>query len=141
VIGLLTTILKTAGSFLTSELPPGVLDLEQTRRLKDLNHLESKKFFVVAFSVLILSGFFFASVGVLFSLPSEPEKITGFITLFSKTIEILAIIISFYLGAKTAIDLKYNSSSNASIENQSNTITENITIIKTNQKEDDYELN
>jgi hypothetical protein len=65
--------------------------------------------------------------------------------LFTKTIEILAIVIAFYVGAKTAVDLKYSSNSNSSISNVAETITEKIeetiTIIHTNQKEEDYELN
>ena len=113
--------------------------------MQELNHLESKKFFIVITSVIILTIFFFASVGLLFILPPTPEIITGFVTLFTKTIEILAIVIAFYVSAKTAIDLKYTSFSNASIANNSETITEKIeetiTVIHTNQKEEDYELN
>lgn len=141
----LQTILKTAGSLLTNQAPPDVVDESEKERLQELNHLESKKFFIVITSVIILTIFFFASVGLLFILPPTPEIITGFVTLFTKTIEILAIVIAFYVSAKTAIDLKYTSFSNASIANNSETITEKIeetiTVIHTNQKEEDYELN
>jgi hypothetical protein len=145
VLETLKNIIKTAGSFLTNQAPPGIDREAEKERLQDLNHLESKKFFIVMTSVLILTLFFFCSVGILFCLPQTPEIINGFITLFTKTIEILAIVIAFYVSAKTAVDLKYNSNSNTSISNVAETITEKIeetiTVIHTNQKEEDYELN
>lgn len=141
----LQNIIKTAGSFLTNQSPPDVIDEGEKERLQELNHLESKKFYIVMTSVLILTIFFFSSVGFLFILPPTPEVITGFVTLFTKTIEILAIVIAFYVSAKTVVDLKYSSNSNTSITNTSETktqiIDETVTIIHTNQKEEDYELN
>jgi hypothetical protein len=76
----------------------------------------------------------------LFLIPSAPpEYITGFVTIFSKTIEILAIIIASYVGAEMVVDLKYGSTSNASSKGTSESINE-VTVIDTNAKEDDYEL-
>jgi hypothetical protein len=69
--------------------------------------------------------------------------VTGFVTLFTKTTEILAVIIGTYVGAQAVVDLKYNSSSSTVLESKTETINENInevTVIHTNQKEDDYEL-
>ena len=57
----------------------------------------------------------------------------------AKTIEILAIIIASYVGAQAAVDLKYGSKSSASLEGTTETINE-VTVIHTNAKEDDYEL-
>ena len=66
----------------------------------------------------------------------------GFVTIFSKSIEILSIIIATYVGAQAVVDLKYGSLSNASIEGSTHVEkVENITVINTNIKEDDYELN
>ena len=42
--------------------------------------------------------------------------ISGYVTIFTKTIEILAIIIAAYLGVQAVVDLKYNSSSNQSFD-------------------------
>jgi hypothetical protein len=154
-------LVLTASSFLNSnQAPPGV-DLESADRLKSVNHLESKKFYAVCVSVLILSFFYFTSVAALFFVPHVPEVVTGFVTIFSKTTEILAVIIASYVGAQAAVDLKYGSSSSASVadSNQTttqtidqntnqtieqtttnHTITENITVIHSNAKEDDYEI-
>ena len=143
MIGALKNAIATAASFLNSnQSPPNALP-EDAERLKSINHLESKKFYVVIVSVLILSFFYFISVSVLFFLPHIPEVATGFVTMFSKTTEILAIIIASYVGAQAVVDLKYGSSSSTSVESKTETITENInevTVIHTNAKEEDYEI-
>ena len=130
----------TAVSFLSNNhVPPNTSD-EDITRIKSINHMESKKFFIVLTSVAILAFFYFISIGIMFLLPhGAPEFVSGFVTIFSKTIEILAIIIASYVGAQAAVDLKYGSTSNASIEGVTETLNE-LTVIQTNIKEDDYEL-
>jgi hypothetical protein len=129
-------------SYLSSNRVPPNTSPENYERLKSINHMESKKFYIVLTSVVILAFFYFSSIGIMFLLPKgAPEVVSGFVTIFSKTIEILSIIIATYVGAQAAVDLKYGSASNASITG--NTYTEkaeNITVIHTNAKEDDYEL-
>lgn len=139
----LKNILLTATAFLSSNRVPPNTPLRDYKRLKCLNHMESKKFYIVITSVFILAFFYFTSVGVLFFLPhNAPEFVSGFVTLFSKTIEILAVVIASYVGAQTVVDLKYASKSNTSIEGSTYTEnTQDITFIQTNIKEDDYELN
>lgn len=148
----ITNALKSGTSFLTNSAPPGIENEEEASRLSSINHLESKKFFIVFTSVVILCAFFFLSTGVLFFLPPTPEVVTGFVTLFTKTSEILAIVIASYVSVQAVVDYKINSNSSTAIANESKTInenikeditqtiTENITVIHTNQKEDDYEL-
>jgi len=155
-----TKIAATAASFLTNQAPPGASE-EDSKRLQSVNHLESKKFFIVITSVCILAFFLFVGTAMLFLLPHMPEIITGYITLFSKTTEILAVVIAFYVSAQAAVDLKYGSSSSATVASAAQTtnsnqninqtydstqtinenINETITVIHTNSKEDDYELN
>jgi len=144
--------IKSGTSFLTNLTPPGVTDKQEAERLSCINHLESKKFFIVFTSVLILCFFFFLSTGILFFLPPTPEIITGFVTLFTKTSEILAVVIAAYVSVQAAVDFKINSNSTTAIANQSQTVNQNInenktqtlieeiTVIHTNSKEDDYEL-
>jgi hypothetical protein len=136
-------IVLTATAFLSSNRVPPNTPLKDCERLKSINHMESKKFFIVLTSVVILAFFYFVSVGVLFLLPhNAPEFVSGFVTLFSKTIEILAVVIASYVGAQAVVDLKYASNSNASLEGTTHTEDiQNITVIQTNIKEDDYELN
>jgi hypothetical protein len=72
---------------------------------------------------------------------NAPEFVSGFVTLFSKTIEILAVVIASYVGAQAVVDLKYASNSSASLAGDTHTEnTQNVTVIQTNMKEDDYEL-
>lgn len=132
-----------AVSFLrTGEVPPGT-PARLRERMEDINHLASKKFFIVFSSVFILAVFYYSSVGLLFVIPRiPPEIITAYTTIFTKTTEILAIIIAAYIGCQTVVDFKYNSNSNVSSESSTQHIVEEIKEeITTNQKEDDYELN
>ena len=142
MIGMLKNLASSASSFLCSGTPPPNVNPEHKDydRLKSLNHMESPKFFVCLVSATILSFFYFVSVAIMFFLPPTPEVVTGFVTIFTKTTEILAVIIASYVGAQAVVDLKYNSSSNVSLESKTETITQEITVIHTNQKDDDYEL-
>jgi hypothetical protein len=133
-------IVLTAASFLSSSKAPPNTPLTDVSRLTSINHMESKKFFIVLTSVAILAFFYFVSVGIMFLLPQNaPEFVSGFVTIFSKTIEILAIIIASYVGAQAVVDLKYKSSSSASLEGTTETVDE-VTVIQTNIKEEGYEL-
>jgi hypothetical protein len=126
-------------SYLSGNLVPPNTAMQDIERMKAINHMASSKFYIVFTSVLILAFFYFASLGIMFFIPNSPEFIAGFVTIFSKTIEILAIIIASYVGAQAVVDLKYGSSSAAAIETVNENIN-NVTVIETNIKEDDYEL-
>ena len=140
MIQLIKNAAMTAVSFLSNNQVPPNTPAEDVEKLRSINHLESKKFFIVLTSVAILAFFYFISIAIMFLLPhGAPEFVSGFVTIFSKTIEILAIIIASYVGAQAAVDLKYGSKSSASLEGTTETINE-ITVIHTNAKEDDYEL-
>jgi len=135
----LKNIVFTALSFLSSNKVPPNTALQDYEKLKAINHMTSSKFYIVFTSVVILAFFYFVSLGIMFFIPQQPEFITGFVTIFSKTIEILAIIIASYVGAQAVVDLKYGSSSAAILEQVTETINE-VTVIQTNVKEDDYEI-
>lgn len=110
-------MINSAAAFLSSnKVPPGTsVDLREA--MKKENHFASKKFFIAVTAFLGLCFFYFSSVGILFLLPAENrDLISGYVTIFTKTIEILAIIIAAYLGVQAAVDLKYSSSSNQSNE-------------------------
>jgi hypothetical protein len=135
----LKNISLTAASFLTSNKVPPNTDIQDYEKLKAINHMTSSKFYIVFTSVLILAFFYFASLAVMFFIPQQPEFVVGFVTIFSKTIEILAIIIASYVGAQAVVDLKYGSNSSAALQGVTETINE-VTVIQTNVKEEDYEL-
>lgn len=110
---------KSLAAFLSNEAVPPNTPLELRQEMRKVNHFASRKFFIVFTSFLGLCFFYFASVGILFLLPrNSVEMISGYVTIFTKTIEILAIIIAAYLGVQAAVDLKYssNSTSNSSFE-------------------------
>jgi hypothetical protein len=138
-----TDMIQIVTAFISSGVPPNT-PTKDIERLQSVNHMESKKFFAFFVSVGVMIFFYFTTLGILFFVPHVPELITGCITVYTKTAEILAIIIGSYIGAQAVVDLKYNSSSNTSVESSTQKIEEHIveeiTVIETNQKEDDYEL-
>ncbi len=111
----ITNIAKNAASFLSSNrVPPGT-PIELQDSLRQENHFKSKKFFLAFSSFIGLLAFYLLSVGILFLLPSKNELIAGYVTIFTKTIEIVAIIVASYIGVQAAIDFKYGSSSSTNL--------------------------
>jgi hypothetical protein len=134
-------IAKTASSMLhTGDIPPNTPD-KYKEDLSKVNFLASKKFYVVFCSVIILALFYAASIVVLFLTAASPSLTVPFVSIFTETIKILAVIIASYLGVQTVLDYKMQSSNNVSIQGQNIVSKEEVTFIQTNAKEDDYELN
>jgi hypothetical protein len=133
-------IAKTASAMLHSgEVPPNTPP-EYRKDLSNVNFLASKKFYVVFCSIIILSIFYAASIFVLFLTAAQPSLTVPFVSIFTETVKILAVIIASYLGVQTVLDYKMQSNSNVDLQGQSTFITEQVTYINTNAKEDDYEL-
>lgn len=143
--GILENVMRSATAFLEyGKAPPGTPeDIKQA--VEHQNHLASKKFFVIASSFVVLGAFYFLSVGILFLLPRDPVIQGGFVTIFSKVMEVFSIIIATYLGVQAAVDLRYSSSSSANMATevvaQSSHILENVVEYLTkNAKEPDYNI-
>lgn len=112
----ITDVVKNAASFLSSsKVPPGTPLVLQDSLRKE-NHFKSKKFFLAFTSFIGLLAFYLLSVGILFLLPAKNEIISGYVTIFVKTIEIVAIIVASYIGVQAAIDFKYGSTSNTNLD-------------------------
>lgn len=113
----LTKVLQTGLSYLSSSrVPPGA-PVELREAMKKENHLASKKFFIAVTAFLGLCFFYFSSVAILFFLPADNrDLVSGYVTIFTKTIEVMAIIIAAYLGVQAVVDLRYNSDSQTSYE-------------------------
>lgn len=135
----LFNIAKNAAAYLQNGVtPPGVCANEQ-KELADTNHLASKKFFAAFSGFVILAVFYASSIGLLFLLEHDPALLAIYPTIFTKTVEVFAAIMAVYIGGQSIVDLKYNSTSNASIEGKVEVI--DITERKiTNEKEGDYLL-
>lgn len=132
---------KNAYAFLNTGVVPPNTPLPLREQMKKTNHFASRKFFIVFTSFLGLCFFYFASVAILFILPQNgTELISGYVTIFTKTIEVLAIIIAAYLGVQAVVDLKYNSSSNVSTETIKSIeqIDENVIIEQTTKYAEIY---
>jgi hypothetical protein len=142
----ISNILKTASAMLNSGQVPPNTPSRYKEDLSKINFLSSKKFYVVFCSVIILSIFYTASIIVLFLTASYPTLTSAFVSIFTETIKILAVIIASYLGVQTILDYKINSNSNVEYKGVNDYSKEDIninevTVITTNAKEDDYELN
>jgi hypothetical protein len=133
-------IAKTASSMLHSGSVPPNTPLEYKEDLSKINFLASKKFYVVFCSVIILAIFYAASIFVLFLTAPAPNLTVPFVTIFTETIKILAIIIASYLGVQTILDYRMQSNTNTNLSGQNTVIKEEVTVIQTNMKDDDYEL-
>jgi hypothetical protein len=133
-------ITKTASAMLTSGKVPPNTPPEYKEDLSKINFLASKKFYVVFCSVIILALFYAASIVVLFLTAASPSLTVPFVSIFTETIKILAVIIASYLGVQTVLDYRIQSSSSVSLQGQNTVIKEDITVIQTNLKEEDYEL-
>jgi hypothetical protein len=132
-------IAKNAASYLQNGVtPPGVCPMEN-KDVADTNHFSSKKFFAAFSGFIILAIFYISSIGLLFLLDHDPALLAIYPTIFTKTVEVFAAIMAVYIGGQAVVDLKYNSTSNASLEAKVEVI--DITERKiTNVKEDDYTL-
>lgn len=135
----LINVAKNAAAFLQNGVTPPGVKPEENPELADTNHFSSKKFFAAFSGFLILAIFYISSVGILFLLENEPALLAVYPTIFSKTIEVFAAIMAVYLGGQAVVDLKYNSSSNASVEGKIE-ISEITERKITNEKEGDYTL-
>lgn len=158
---MITDVLKTAASFLQQGVAPPNTPPEQVEELANTNHLASKKFFLAISGFIILGIFYAVSVAVLFLMADNSSAVSSYTTMFTKTMEVFATIMACYLGGQALVDLRYSSSSSASMQgntsdvvsdststatsdnttNYNAHITEELTVIHTNSKEDDYELN
>jgi hypothetical protein len=133
----ISNIAKTAAAFLQEGAVPPNTPKELEAQLGAANHLSSKKFFL-AFSGFIILGIFFAvCVVILFMMAATPSLLGTYAVLFSKTIEVFAVIMAVYLGSQALVDLRYNSSSSASVDTSIQDITEKRIA---NEKEEDYSL-
>jgi succinate dehydrogenase hydrophobic anchor subunit len=143
----IVNIAQTAVAFLTNGKAPPNTPPELEKKMEDTNHLASKKFFIIMTSLLIIVSMFFIAVAILFFIPKDHDiVITTYATIFTKIMEQIALVISVYIGAQGLVDLRFNSSSSASVEGNAESSTENKNvnlnqnILTNNGKEEDYNI-
>lgn len=118
-------MVKGAGSMLTNSAPPNTPP-EYIDELKETNFLRSKKFFIVFSSFLIILAYFGVGTFILFLTSPLPDIIAPFVTIFTKTLEVLVIIVSVYLGLQATLDFKYGSNSNVNYSGENKVTTEKV---------------
>lgn len=79
------------------------------------NHFRSKKFVMVAISLIVMIFFYFVSVLILIFLPKD-TMFVPFISIFTKIIEGVIWIVTFYISGQAVVDLRYGGSSNINLE-------------------------
>jgi succinate dehydrogenase hydrophobic anchor subunit len=140
---------QTVSAFLTNGKAPPNTPPELEKQMEDTNHLASKKFFVIFSAIIMIVVMFLMAVGFLFLIPTDHDiVVTAYSTIFTKIIEIFGLVISVYIGAQGLVDLRYNSSSSASVEGQAQSenikeekdVNVNENIFTNNAKEDDYNI-
>lgn len=139
MLAVIQNIVKTGASFLQSGVAPPNASEETVQQLADTNHLTSKKFFAAFTGFIILGVFFAVGIAILFVLADKPDVVSYYVTMFTKTMEVFAAIMAVYIGGQAVVDLKYNSSSNTTLESKHQKIDITTRVIA-NEKEDDYEL-
>ena len=139
MIGALTNLAKSAGAFLQNGVAPPNTPPEMQEQLENTNHLASKKFFLTFSGFVILGVFYVISTALLYCMSKTPEMLTAYTVLFTKTMEVFATIMAVYLGGQAVVDLRYNSSSNASLAATVQEIDITNKVVG-NEKEDDYHL-
>ena len=115
----ITDLVKSAAAMLHSGSIPPNTPARYKENLSKVNFLASKKFYVVFCSVIILAIFYIASIGVLFLTASAPSLTIPFVSIFTETIKILAVIIASYLGVQTVLDYRMQSNSNVELQGSS----------------------
>jgi hypothetical protein len=123
-------LFKSGAAMLQSGKFPPNTPPQYQEELGGINFLRSKKFFIVFFSIIVLFLYFGAGTFVLFMTAPFPTLTVPFVTMFTKAIEILAIIIAAFLGVQTAVDLKYNSTSNSDLHGENINVVETKRIIR-----------
>lgn len=119
-------IAKTASAMLHSGSIPPNSPKRYKEDLSKINFLSSKKFYVVFCSVIILAVFYVASIAVLFLTAPYPNLTVPFVTVFTETIKILAIIIASYLGVQTVLDYKMQSNTSIQLDGSSSFAKEEV---------------
>jgi hypothetical protein len=119
-------IAKTASAMLHSGKVPPNTPPQYKENLSKVNFLASKKFYVVFCSVVILALFYGISIFVLFLTAASPSLTVPFVSIFTETIKILAVIIASYLGVQTILDYKMQSNNNLNLEGSNSYTKEEI---------------
>jgi len=124
--------------FLRSGVAPKGADKRQLEKLKDVNHMTSKKFAMTMVAIGVVAFMYFASVLLLFVFPADPH-VSALVSMYKDMIVAIAAIAGTLVGIQGLVDWKHNSVSSAELSSES--IKQEICEKKTNNaKEENYEI-
>jgi flagellar biosynthesis protein FlhB len=128
--------IKHAAWFIQSGVAPKNAEPHQLSKLKDINHMASKKFAMTMVAVGVIAFMYFSSLFFLFFFNSDPH-VSAIVSMYKDMIVAVASIVATLVGVQGLVDWKYDSASTSS--NLSETRNENINeTLTSNAKEDDY---
>lgn len=128
--------IKHAAWFIQSGVAPKNAEPHQLSKLKDINHMASKKFAMTMVAVAVIAFMYFSSLFFLFFFNSDPH-VSAIVSMYKDMIVAVASIVAALVGVQGLVDWKYDSASASS--NLSETRNENINqALTSNAKEDDY---
>jgi hypothetical protein len=119
--------------------PANSKDIKNIEELKNINHMASRKFAMTMVAVSIIAFMYFASVLLLFLLPSDPQ-VSALVNMYKDMIIAVASIVATLVGIQGLVDWRHNSDSRASIISESFTENKEIKEYLSGPKEDDYTL-
>ena len=114
--GNITNLFQTLTAFLSSSKAPPNTPKELYKAMRDENHFASKKFYITFTSFLGMMIFYFITVTILFFVPKENEMIAAYVQIFSKTIDVVAIIVASYLGTQVVSEFRFGGSTNTNFD-------------------------
>jgi hypothetical protein len=119
--------------------PTNDKNVTNIEKLKNMNHMASRKFAMTMVAVSIIAFMYFASVMLLFLLPNDPQ-VSALVSMYKDMIVAVASIVATLVGIQGLVDWKYNSDSKTDIS--SNYIKEEKYVEEylSGPKEDDYTL-
>ena len=133
----LINIVKSASAFLQNGVAPPNTPESLKEKMENTNHLASKKFFMVLIALIVVAVFHYSSVLILLVL-HDTNVITAFVTLTTKTFEVIAWMVSFWLTGQSVIDLKYSGSTDVKYSSDTKKLEEDVN--KTEDKNITYNL-
>lgn len=147
--GNVTDLFRTLTAFLSSTKAPPNTSVELYKAMRDENHFASKKFYITFTSFLGMMIFYFITVLILFFVPKENEMVVAYVQIFSKTIDVVAIIVASYLGTQVVSEFRFGGSTNTNfdsalaVEEIDQNLKQETYIVEeylSGPKEDDYSL-
>lgn len=134
----LKNLMLDATWYLRSGVAPSKTNSDDFDYLKNVNHMNSKKFAMTMVAIGIVAFMYFTSVLFLFIFPADPH-VSALVSMYKDMIIAIATIAGTLVGIQGLVDWKHNSSSSVGLNSEN--LKQELYERKTNNaKEEDYEI-